>query len=127
MRDVLKRGTDWLGRKLRDHASHMVVYVRGVQSVPLLAVPAQSELEQSEAGGLRVAHSDQDWLLKASDLVLGGLHSLPAAGDRIEDRLDDGRLAIYEVMQPDGNSLPYRLMDSYGSMIRVHSRRVSTQ
>jgi hypothetical protein len=120
---MLQRGTDWLAGKLNAHASHMVTYVRGDERLTLSATFGQTAMEAAEDVGPRVDYTERDFLLRAADLVLGGLHALPRAGDRIEE-LVDGKVYVFEVMAPEGRELPFRWSDATWRMMRAHAKLV---
>lgn len=126
MPDMLQRGTDWLAGKLKAHASHMVTYVRGDARLTLSATFGQTAIEAAEDVGPRVGYTERDFLIRSADLVLGGLHALPRAGDRIEE-LVDGKIYTFELMSPEGRELPFRYSDATWRMMRLHSKLVKVE
>jgi hypothetical protein len=120
---MLQRSADWLAGKLNAHASHMVTYVRGDERLTLSATFGQTALNAAEDVGPRVDSMERDFLLRAADLVLEGLHALPRAGDRIEE-LVDGKTYVFEVASPEGREQPFRWSDANWRMMRVHTKLV---
>jgi len=126
MADMLQRGVDWLAGKLNAHASHMVTYVRGDERLTLSATFGRTEHEAAEDVGPRVGYTERDFLIRAADLVLSGLHALPQAGDRIEE-LVDGKVYTFELMSPEGRELPFRYGDANWRMMRLHTKLVKIE
>ncbi len=118
MSNLLVSGAAWLAGQLRSHASLGIVYVRGTQQVSLGATAGTTEFQIEDMGGLRIEHSDRDFILPVGSLVLGNVITEPRRGDRV---LEGG--LTYEVMAP-GNVQPYRF-DAHRQLLRVHTKRVS--
>ncbi len=125
-RNMLEWGTSWLASQLRQHASLPVTYRRGDERIPIFATPGSSDAETDPDAEMRVDHTQRDWLVEASQLVLGGLHGMPEAGDRIEE-VTPGRCYTWQVLTPDGRELPYAESDTGRSMFRIHTKLVSIQ
>jgi hypothetical protein len=125
MGDLLTIGAQWLGAQLKAHAAHEITYVRGVQRLgPLSATIGSTEFEIQDFGGVRVEHSDRDFIVTASDLVFDGQVTAPVRSDQILDPDGpNGEVSTYEVMAP-GDAQPYRL-DSTGTMLRIHAKKVA--
>ena len=119
MSNLLSDAATYLDGTLRSVASETVTYRRGQQTVSLVARPGQTvfRIDDGAGGSMRiVAH---DWIVTASDLVLGDAAVLPERGDRIThgDR-------TYEVLAPGGEP-PWRWHDRSHVAYRVHSKLVS--
>ena len=121
MGNMLTIGVQWLSEQLKAHASHEVTYVRGVQRLPLSATIGQTAFEIDELGGIRVEHSDRDYIVTAADLVIDGRVVEPDRGDTIEESVGS-ETHVYEVMAP-GSIQPYKL-DATGTLLRIHAKKV---
>jgi hypothetical protein len=67
----------------------------------------------------------RDYLVTASELILGGQVKVPEAGDCIRET-DGSTVYVYEVMAP-GNEPVYRYSDPYRKTLRIHTKLVSTE
>lgn len=126
MSNLLRRGMKWLTRKLKQHASETVTYSRGAQSVEIRAPIGKTLMRLDDGyGGVRMEWTDEDFLIPAADLVLGGSTTLPQRGDRIRWTVE-GVTYVFEVMAP-GNEPPWRWSDEHRTMLRVHCKQVGTE
>lgn len=93
-----------------------VTYSRGTSSVNLTATPGRGQI--NEEGEMTVEYANQDWMIFATNLLLGGVLSRPTRGDRII--CPGGRLAgTYEVLTP-----PFTWSDNEGYRLRIHTAAV---
>ncbi len=124
MGDLLRQGSQWLGAKLKEHASSPVTYRRppaGPGQATELVVNAafgRTEYEVEDDHGLRVAAHVTDFLILASDL--SATFGEPETGDQI---VVDG--VVYEVMNLAGQghwrwSCPHRFT------MRIHTKQVDS-
>jgi hypothetical protein len=109
-------------------ASHVhggqIVYQRGDERVWISATFGRSEFTVETSDAVRIEHTDRDFIFPAESLTLGGTLATPLKGDRItvvEEEHGDGQ--VFEVLALAGEKV-YRLCDSRGCLIRVHTKRV---
>lgn len=113
--NLLKQAISSLASSLQAAGGVEVVYIWGEFPITLKATKGETEFEVITSSGLATHYRSTDWIIKASDLVVGGEEVEPQRGDIIEDGDD-----IYEVM-PTNDLQPYRRADTYGILLRVHS------
>lgn len=124
--DVMAAGMAWLAGMLPTVMGQPLVYRRGAEAVAFCATPCQTKLLLSdEAGGARIEWTDRDFLIPAASLVLSGSKVLPKRGDVITQ--DDGeQVHTFQVLPYDGEP-QWRWSDPYRRIIRVHTKRISTE
>jgi hypothetical protein len=123
--DILQKGSDWLGRQRRAHASREVIYQRQSSSVSVPATIGRTEFEQDDGGGFPVQVHTTDFLIDVADLELDGIPVEPSRGDRIIDgRIDEG--VVFEVMPIPGGHV-WRFADEYRKVYRIHTKQVETR
>jgi hypothetical protein len=116
------RGMAWLTQKQQDFDSVDVVYVRGIERVPMRATLGTKLLKISDgAGGWRMQWVDMDFLIPVASLVLSGRETEPAKGDVIELPRGDETL-YFEVLPLPGE--PGWRDDPHGTAWRIHTKRV---
>jgi hypothetical protein len=125
MPNLLQTGSAWLADQLKTHASVDVQYERGAQQVAVKATIGRTEFELDDGSGVVVRIQSRDYLIQAADLVLGGIPSLPVAGDRIRET-QGATTFVYEVMAP-GNEPHYRFSDPFRKLLRIHTKHVATE
>lgn len=125
MTNLLQIGASWLADQMKTHASIDVIYERGAEQVPVKATVGKTEFELDDGSGVVVRIQSRDYLIHAADLVLGGVETLPVAGDLIREA--QGPITfIYEVMAP-GNEPHYRYSDPFRKLLRIHTKHVATE
>ena len=125
MANLFETGTAWLADQLKTHASADVIYVRGADQVPVKATIGKTEFELDDGSGIVVRIQSRDFLIHTADLVLGGVETLPVAGDLIRETQGTNTF-VYEVMAP-GNEPHYRYSDPFRKLLRIHSKHVATE
>lgn len=120
--DLLQWASDWLEGQRAKHATRIVTYRRGVDSVDLPVSIGRTEFEIDAGIGVLERTVSRDYLLTATDLVLGGWPALPRRGDRIEES-DGTTVYIHEVMAP-GKEPAWRYSDPYRKTLRIHTKLV---
>lgn len=126
MADLLKTGAEWLAGQLKAHAGHAIEYRRGGSSVALTAIHGRTLLKLSDDyGGVKMEHTDRDYLIASADLVLSGNPVLPQKGDVIAEE-EDGTTYVYEVLAPPGEP-PWRWSGADRVLMRVHVKLVGTE
>jgi hypothetical protein len=128
MPDMLAQGSAWLEDQRHAHLARPVIYERGGETIEILATIGRTLFEQVDAsGGVLQKIESRDFLVRASDLILGGRPTLPKSGDRIHEE-SIGQVFIYEVMTPlGGNEPPYRYSDPNRRTLRIHTKHVGTE
>lgn len=121
--NLLRRGNAWLTTQLKANASEPIVYRRGTDSVSLCAIYGAKLLKLGDESGFRLEWTDMDFLIPAADLVLSGNRITPERGDEIDITTDTGT-ETFQVF-PFGGEPPWRWSDAFGSMIRVHTKRIT--
>jgi hypothetical protein len=122
MTDLLEKASNWLQERRTQYASRVVTYARGAASVDLPATVGKTTFEVDDGFGVLVRSESRDFLVLATDLVLGGQPALPQRGDRIAET-QDGTTYVYEVIAP-GNAPCWRYSDSYRQALRIHTKQV---
>jgi hypothetical protein len=124
MSNLLGKAVEWLdGQRVR-HLSEPVAYWRGTAVVVLPAAVGRTEFEVDNGTGVLEKVESRDFLIRTSDLVLGGENVLPERGDQIRET-KDGLTYVYEVMAP-GREPCWRYSDPYRRALRVHTKLVDT-
>ena len=126
MANMLQLGTDWLARKLKQHADETLVYSRGAQSVTITGTLGKTLMRlESADGGARMEWTDADVIVEAADLVLGGVMVKPESGDKI--RWSKGGVTrVFEVL-PYGNEPCWRWSDDHQTILRIRTKQVDTE
>jgi hypothetical protein len=119
MADMLSDGLDWLTDQLHANASRLVTYKRGTQSISLTSIIGRRRFQRQESGGIVNVYSDRDFIVKAAELILNGVVTEPADGDKIVDSLDG---ATYMLMQFPPEPC-FQRVDN-GRQFRCHTKRV---
>lgn len=125
MTNLLQIGASWLADQMKTHASIDVTYERGAEQVPVKATVGKTEFEIDDGSGVIERFQSRDYLIHAADLVLGGVETLPVAGDLIRET-QGTKTFVYEVMAP-GDEPHYRYSDPFRKLLRIHSKHVATQ
>lgn len=124
MTNLLQIGTSWLADQMKTHASIDVTYERGAEQVSVKATVGKTEFELDDGSGVIVRVQSRDYLIQAADLVLGGVETLPAAGDLIRET-QGAKTFVYEVMTP-GDEPHYRYSDPFRKLLRIHTKHVGS-
>ena len=123
MGDLLEESSTWLDGQRLKHLSRTVSYRRGEDSVDVRASIGRTVFEIEDSVGVLERTESRDFLIPASDLVLGGGEVLPQPEDRISETQGD-HVYVYEVLAP-GREPCWRFSDSYRRMLRIHTKQVS--
>lgn len=123
---MLRKGAEWLNRKLKQHAGETLVYSRGAHSTTITAVAGKTLLQlNDDLGGVRVEWTDRDFLITASDLVLNGSVTLPQRGDQIREVIGS-QTKVYEVTAPGAEPI-WRWSDEGQQVLRVHTKEIGVE
>jgi hypothetical protein len=114
--DLLEHAAGWLAGMRTKHLSRTVTYQSGGQQVRLAATVGSTTFEIANDYGVVERWESRDYLIRASDLVVGGAVAQPQRGDTITDAGE-----VYEVMAP-GKEDAYRPSDHYGLTLRIHTK-----
>ena len=122
MVDLLEQDAAWLCDQRTAFASQSIVYGRAALAVVMDATLGVTNVEFEEVAGVVEQFTSRDFIVKASDLVLGGAAVAPQRGDRIEITLG-GVLCVFEVLAPTGMEC-WKWADPYCKAIRIHTKQV---
>jgi len=125
MADLLGTGAAWLEDQRHQHLTRTVTYQRGADTVGLAATIGRTQFEQADASDVIHRIESRDFLVRAADLVLGGVPVTPVAGDRIRETSGETTF-VYEVMAPGGEP-PFRFSDVNRLTYRIHTKLVGTE
>ncbi len=123
--NLLESAAAWLDEQRRKHLAGPVTYCRGDQHVELAATPGKTTFHICRDQGVFEKTESRDFLITATDLVLGGELTLPRRGDRIRET-QDGKVYVYEVMAP-GTEPCWRMSDPYRIAMRIHTKQVAVE
>lgn len=123
MSDLIDIGSAWLRNQRRAYMARTVTYMRGVQSVEIeLVTVGVTTFEADLAAGILVEFETRDYLIDASDLVIGGSGIEPEAGDIIQESLQ-GIDQQFIVVAPAGGT-PWRWHDRSNRTYRIHTKAI---
>jgi len=120
MANMMQDGAAWLASKMFDHAASTATYQRGVDSVSLPVVRAETTAELNTEYGLNIDIRVADFMIRESDLVLASVLVKPERGDEIVIVVDN-ETVTYEVL-PEASEDFYRESDRFGNVLRVHTK-----
>jgi hypothetical protein len=101
-----------------------VTYTRAAGPVlTLTAVPGLTTFTSEQLPG-RIEIANRDYLVAVADLMVSGVETPPALGDRIAETVN-GVTCTFEVMTPDTGEPAWRYSSQWRAMYRVHCKRVS--
>jgi len=98
------------------------VYRRDELECDVTVVPGSTRVELADETGAAIRTTSADFLLKAGELVLGGVSVEPQTGDRIVIVAADGSRQTWEIQPLVGES--FRWSDSARLTARVHCRLI---
>ena len=125
MGDLLEHASGWLEDQRHRHLTGVVTYRRGGVSVDLPATTGRTLFEVDGGRGILEKVESRDFLVRGSDLVLGGATVLPERGDRVRETRG-GMVFVHEVMAPGGEP-HFRWSDPYRRTLRIHTKQVGTE
>lgn len=100
--------------------SDLITYQRGSAKVSIYATIGKTDALIDTGLSVRIENNQVDWIIAATDLVIGGDAVTPIRGDVITG--PDG--TVYEVQAPDGQTQPYN-QDPTGTQLRIHTKVLS--
>lgn len=101
----------------------IVVCRRGGEASELSATPGSTTFQTVDEAGAVTQFVSRDFLCDAAAYRFGDKVTLPRRGDTIEETDATGKATVFEVMNPDATSPPYRL-DISRSRLRIHTKQV---
>ena len=116
---MLANSMQWLEQQRHKYLTIDVQYQRDSELLLLSATVGKTIFAVPDSYGVLIKTESRDYLVKPSDLVIGGKQTLPVAGDRITE---NGY--VYEVMAP-GNKPCWRWSDSFRNTLRIHTKLMS--
>lgn len=118
----MNRGSAWLAKQLKTHASKTVRYSRGGSHVDLAATLGKTSFEVvGDDTAITRVHS-RDYLVTTVDLKIDGIETLPISGDTITETLESGAVEVYRVNAPDGE-MPWQYAGQHRHQLRIHTER----
>jgi hypothetical protein len=123
MADLLQKSSDWLEDMRTKHASRLVTYKRGAETIVVSATIGRTVFEIDDGVGVSTQYEARDFLILAQELVLGGEKTLPQRRDRIQETVGDQSIE-YEVLAP-GKEPCWRYSDPFRKTLRIHTKQVS--
>lgn len=126
MSDILRKSSDWLQSQRHAVATSDVTYRRGDRAVLLKATFGRTEYQQDDGYGVITRAESRDFLIRAIDLVIDGVVTLPEVGDRIEDVQFDTTYT-YEVLPIGSQQAHWRYSDSFRQTLRIHTKLVADE
>lgn len=125
MSTLMERAAGLASRLLPKVAGGEIIYQRGESRVWINAAFGKSEFHVETADSVRIEHTDRDFIFAADLLILDGALATPQRGDRITVVSEEfGDNQVFEVLAPGGLQ-PYRLCNTEGHLIRVHTKKLS--
>ncbi|MFW6159438.1 MAG: hypothetical protein ACOC8E_08785 [Planctomycetota bacterium] len=123
--DLLADGESLVNRVRPGHLSRPVTYERDGETVGLNATVGETEFPVEREAGVLESVETRDYIVRASDLVLGGGPITPERGDRIRET-DGGTVYVYEVMAP-GRKAHWRWSGRGRTARRIHTKLVDRE
>lgn len=118
------RAKSFLGRAMKDTFPAEITYTRGAETITITASVGRTVFASQQDGKARVEFGEIDLVIDSADLVLGGVKSEPARGDRVGITLD-GTAMTLELMIPQTREPAWRYSDPERKRIRLHLKRVA--
>lgn len=125
MSDLLDEGVSWLSATRKTGMSRTVVYTRCGATVSLAAMIGSTTAEVPDNSGGLIRVESVDFVVKTSDLVLGGNAIRPQSGDTITTQ-HNGKDCTYEVLDLGGGTC-WRWHDPFQDSIRIHSKKIEVE
>jgi hypothetical protein len=123
--DLLDKASAWLEEQRLRHMTQTVVYQRGSNTVNVPATIGTTMFQVDDGAGALLRVEARDYLIRATDLLLGGTPVLPQRGDRIRET-QGTQVFVYEVVAP-GDEPCWRYSDPYRRTLRIHTKQVDQE
>lgn len=125
MADLLEQSSAWLEDQRVRHMTRPVLYVRGGQTIEVPATIGETIFRIDDGAGAMLRTESRDYLISATDLVLGGSAVLPQRGDRVRE-MEGTQVFVYEVASP-GDEPIWRWSDPYRRTLRIHTKQIDVE
>lgn len=123
--NMLRSGIAWLEGVRKASMSDAVTYTRpNFAPLALQATPADPDFAIDDGVSVKIAGKHFDWIITASDLVLGGHVALPARGDKLVPSAGAFAGRVFEVQVPDSSTMPYEF-DATGQQLTIHTKKIA--
>jgi hypothetical protein len=123
--DLLETASAFLADQRRKHLSRTVTYCRGANRVEVAATVGRTVFTIDTETAVQAEFESRDFLVLTADLVLGGVPTLPQAGDQIREP-SGGKVFVYAVLAP-GDAPAWRYSDPYRKTLRIHTKQVAEE
>jgi len=125
--DRLQSGRERLAARITARAARTVIYTRGDETVELSATAGTSDFDVADDSGILSRYYTRDFIVTASDLILGGAVTTPRRGDTVTETSADGAQAYtYQVVSPAGTDC-WRYVGAGREQIRVHTQQAGKE
>jgi hypothetical protein len=121
MPDLFAKAATWLANQCQQSLARPITYRRGGLSVVAKATVGRTNYEIDEGNGVMVRSQSRDYVMRAADLVLGGVRVVPQRGDRIEESPD----LVHEVVSVAGQN-EWSYADPSRVLMRIHTKEVQS-
>ena len=130
MKTIAERALNLAARAGPTVAGGQIIYSRGTSQIWINATWGQTTFEVDGTDGVRVEHTDRDFIFESDKLILDGTRATPAKGDRVTVVGEShGDAAVYEVLSIGNRSGIgdgcYRFCDPEERLVRVHGKKVT--
>ncbi len=126
MNNVAAAVDGYLWNGLRSQAGVDITYRRGTDETDLPAVKGGLITQLGTPDGLTITVHDDDWIIRADDLFISGVRTLPRLHDKIEWEDDAGDKHLFDV-GIDGVDRQYAYISPYRNLLRVHTTEMKLQ
>ena len=124
MSTLMERGMSLIGRALPKAAGGEIQYSRGDDRITIAAAFGRTEFQVEDSNGVRLVHSDRDFIVQRDLLTLGGAIANPQRGDRITMIDPLGRFGdVFEVLAPGGSDVYSE--EPTGTLYRIHGKKIA--
>lgn len=122
MADLIGGALQWLEGMRHKHATRPVAYIRGLDAINIQATVGRSVFQVLSGEGATETVERRDYIVRATDLMFGGVVTLPQVSDRVREMIG-GQVQEYEVVAT-GQEPHYRKSDPDGMALRIHTALV---
>lgn len=122
---LLQRGAEMLASQTG--VGLVLVYTSGGLACQWVATPGRTEYQIDDgAGGVRLEHTDRDWLGPGDRLLIGGRRHTPLPGDQIQE-FRETETVTYEVLPNSPGMQCYTRSGPNDEMLRVRCKVTKRQ
>jgi hypothetical protein len=120
--DLINGALQWLDGMRHKYATRPVTYLRGLDAINIQATVGRSVFQIVSGEGAAETVERRDYIVRAADLRVGGVVTLPEVGDRVRETVGS-QVQEYEVVAT-GQEPHYRKSDPDGMALRIHTALV---